>query len=103
MMMMMTSYNTMLQKVFTLSPPKKPFNTIVSFLKVCKRTPQSEIPLTFHRRVGWGDGERRVKRERRRTGVRACFFFFFFWWGGGWEGGEIMNSMNRIWNYIKYL
>ena len=72
MMMMMTSYNAMLQKLFTVPP-------IVSFMKVCKRTPQSEIPLTFHRRVGKGNGERRGKGGR--DGL-----FFFFW--GGREGGR---------------
>lgn len=80
-MMTMTSYNAILQNLFTLSL-KKPSNAIVSFMKVCKRTPLSKIPLTFHRRMGRGNGERGVERK------------------GGREGGEIIKS---IWNYVKYL
>ena len=65
-------------------------------MKIFKRTPQSEIPLTVHRRVGrgeWGKGCGEGKGCRR--GVCVCVFV-----GGGGEGGEIMNS---IWNYITYL
>lgn len=68
-MMTMTSYNAILQNLFTLSL-KKPSNAIVSFMKVCKRTPPSKIPLTFHRRVGRGNGERGVERKRREGGRR---------------------------------
>ena len=59
-------------------------------MKIFKRTPQSEIPLTVHRRVGRGNGERGVEKERGVEEVCVCVCL----WGGG-EGGEIMNS---IWN-----
>lgn len=76
---------TQFYKTYSHFPSKKPSKAIVSFMKVCKRTPLSKIPLTFHRRVGRGNGERGVERKRRE---------------GGREGGEIIKS---IWNYVKYL
>lgn len=57
-------------KTYSHFTPKKPSDAIVSFMKVCKRTPLSKIPRTFHRRVGRGNGERGVERKRREGGRR---------------------------------
>ena len=51
-------------------------------MKIFKRTPQSEIPLTVHRRVGRGNGERGVERERGVEEVCVCVCL----WGGGGGG-----------------
>lgn len=61
---------TQFYKTYSHFPSKKPSNAIVSFMKVCKRTPPSKMPLTFHRRVGRGNGERGVERKRREGGRR---------------------------------